>query len=919
MLTGERKSTQRYSGMRREKRAASITIEAFIIRWQWLPMVLSAPFLALPSPWPLFPLSVVPALWLAIWLAGGKPLIRTPLNIPILGIAIMILVSTWASYDLKQSLGYVAGAVLGLGAFFTVARYGETAKGWWLCFFFYAGINLLLAAAVSLMVRWPQKIGLFVPITPHLTSPVIALSGLSGTPHPNTIPVFLLGVLPLLIVLTASTLIQRKQWATIIGSKRQPALALILGFLACTSSFILLLSQSRAGYISCAITCLFLLLVVLPPRSRSLLLAGSIVAPIVIAALWQGGVLSPAQASLGSPASMDPAFSNDSLQVRLEIWSRAIYAIRDFPITGMGMHTFGHVLPILYPLVTVGPEVVTLNAHNTFLQAALDLGIPGLVAFLGVQVGTLWMLLKLWRTVLKWQDIPQFSRSFFPPWGSGFPMKVVVLGLGAGLIAYLVFGLAESLGLGVYILIWTLIGLITGLFRQIQSAQKENAWVREPDGCLPAYPGQKVAPKAFDPELRSAGRPRSIRTAILLFFLLMVVAAGALIGVKSARQVWQINAWSVQFTRHALNPAMELPLPGEPPAGHPRALFWLASDALQSGDPALADSLIHSQAAQGDSLALHLLAKVRLTQGDFPGALVIWQQTGDVLSLLRNASVAQQAGRLEQANLAYEAAWKLDPGAGTLPLVDFLVNNKQDYAGAENVLRISLAPFPRNSWIWSIWSIRLGDILRAQKRWDEAVSVYQSIIPPTQYYYWEVHLGLGWTKYERGDGLHAALDEFQKVINSPESRGNGQLAMALVLTRARRFEEADRWYVQALVLNPDYGWFYVLRGDAALQAGNTALALSVFQEALKRFPDFAPAYYEIASVYWTTGQPDQAIAAIQQALARMTSPNADYYARAGNIYEWAGDESRAIQAYRQALLIDPKNAAALAGLEGLNK
>jgi tetratricopeptide (TPR) repeat protein/O-antigen ligase len=918
IIAGERKSTQRYRGMRSEKGATSITIAAAIIRWQWVPMLLAAPFFALPSPWPLIPVCVVPAIWLAIWLAGGKPLIRTPLNIPILGIAIMILVSTWASYDLKQSIGYVAGAVLGLGAFFTVARYGETAKGWWLCFFFYAGINLFLAAVVSLMVRWPQKISLLVPLTSHWTSPVIVLSKLSETPHPNTIPVFLLGVLPLLTLLTVSALIQRKQWATIIDSKRISALTLILAVLTGVGSFMLLFSQSRGGYISFAITCLFLLLVVLTPRKRWRLLAGVVVATIVIVALWQRGVLSPVQVSLGSLASMDPAFSMDSLQGRLEIWPRAIYGIRDFPITGMGMDTFGHVLPILYPLVTVSPEVVTLNAHNTYLQAALDLGIPGLIAFLGMQVGTLWMLLKIWRTAHKWQDIPQFSRSFFPPWGSAFPMNTVVLGLGGALIAYLIFGLVESLGLGVYILIWILIGLITGLFRQIQPAQKENAWVGEPDGWLPAYPGQKVARKVFNPELLSAGRPMSIRTAILPLFLLMVVAAGALIGVKSVRQVWQINAWSVQFTRHALNPAMELPLPGEPPAGHLRAVFWLASDALRSGDPALADRLISSQAAQGDPLALQLMAKVRLAQGDFPGALVFWQQTGDVLSLLRNASQALQAGRLEEAFMAYEAAWKLDPEAGTLPLVDFLVTNKQDYAGAENVLRISLVSVPPNSWTWSLWSTRLGNILQAQKRWDEAVSVYESIIYRTQND-WEVHLGLGWAKYERGDGLQAAMDEFQKVINSPESRGNGQLAVAMVLSRERRFEEADRWYVQALGLNQDEGWFFVLRGDTALQAGNTALALSVFQEALKRFPDFAPAYYEIASAYCTTGQPDQAIAAIQQALARMTPPNADYYARAGIIYEWHGDESRAIQAYRQALLIDPKNAAALEGLERLNK
>jgi len=399
---------------------------------------------------------------------------------------------------------------------------------------------------------------------------------------------------------------------------------------------------------------------------------------------------------------------------------------------------------------------------------------------------------------------------------------------------------------------------------------------------------------------------------------LPVLALIALLGFSPMHQAWLINAWSLQYAHRAFEPlAVQSAALPDPPAGHARAKFWLASAALQSGDPVLAETLVASQAAQGDPLAMRLLSDALAAQGDFAGALAIWQKAGDAASVLRVASQAGQAGHLEDALMAYQAAWELDKESGTLPLANFQINSQQDYGAAENVLRQSLAALP-NSRYWPQWSNRLGDVLRAQKRWDEAIAVYESTLvhSPDD---WAAHIGLGWAKYERGDGLPAAMSEFQKAINAPKSQGNGQLAIAQVLTREKRFEEADAWFAQALTLNPDARWWYVVRGNAARQAGNLTLALAVYQEALARFPDFAPAYYEIAYAYQLNDQPAQAMTAIEQALAFMNLPNIGYYIRAGNIYEAAGKKEQALQFYRQALLIDPQNAAALKGLERLDK
>src|SRR5205823_5212023 len=77
------------------------------------------------------------------------------------------------------------------------------------------------------------------------------------------------------------------------------------------------------------------------------------------------------------------------LAVRLEIWSRALQVMRDFPLTGIGMGSFRSVAPALYPYVISDPEKVH-HAHNLYLQIGTDLGLFGLVAFFGLVV----MLMK---------------------------------------------------------------------------------------------------------------------------------------------------------------------------------------------------------------------------------------------------------------------------------------------------------------------------------------------------------------------------------------------------------------------------------------------------------------------------------------------------------------------------------------------
>jgi putative inorganic carbon (hco3(-)) transporter len=87
---------------------------------------------------------------------------------------------------------------------------------------------------------------------------------------------------------------------------------------------------------------------------------------------------------------------------RPEIWSAALCAIQDFPLTGIGMGTFGEVTPAMYPLFA--GYLPQGHAHNVFLQVAVDLGIPGLVAWLAILVLALVSAWELYRQTNKQGD-----------------------------------------------------------------------------------------------------------------------------------------------------------------------------------------------------------------------------------------------------------------------------------------------------------------------------------------------------------------------------------------------------------------------------------------------------------------------------------------------------------------------------------
>lgn len=431
-----------------------------------------------PSPGRSLALLVIPALWLIGLLAGDQPIALSPLNAALLLLMVMVLVSLYATYDIGVSLPKICGVVLGVAVYFAILRYSRRASGWWWSTLLFLGFSAGVAGIGFLGTRWfTSKIALLSGLTSRLPVLVSGLPGAEEGFHPNEVAGSLLWGLPLLWAIAAALIFWGKPEVLFEPRRLGSAIRWLAGILALAVSGVMLLAQSRGSYLAIGITVGLSYLLLVPKRVRILSLAVIGVMTLAVIGLVAAGRL-PDLIPAGMNASLaaDPGLSLNSLQGRVEVWSRAIYGITDFPFTGMGMNTFRKVVQVLYPLFLTDPSVDIGHAHNEFLQAALDLGIPGLIAFISLYLGAFAMLWLSWKRIV--QDAGAATAFIIPGRFSPSPgfMKAVIFGLGAGLFAHLLYGMTDAVALGAKpgILFWMLLGLISGLFLRLKPHPSGN-------------------------------------------------------------------------------------------------------------------------------------------------------------------------------------------------------------------------------------------------------------------------------------------------------------------------------------------------------------------------------------------------------------------------------------------------------------
>jgi putative inorganic carbon (HCO3(-)) transporter len=411
----------------------------WVVRFELLWLVLISPCLLFPSPDRIWALLALPLLWIMRWVGRGYFVPRTPLNWPLVVLLCMVLVSVWATFDISQSVSHITTLLFGISLFYAILDWARRSARPALGPAAYALAGGAVVLVGVFATAWPGSTPFLSSLTVHLPA---FLRGLSANPegfNPNIIAGTLVLLAPFQLALLWWSLSNRS--GPIAG---RWVLGLGLAGLSAASLALLLLTRTRGALLGMAVGTAVMLLLG-GRRSRIALLAGFIAASAGVGylALDKSTNTQDLLAEvLGSKA--DPASAVNSLSDREEIWSRALYGIEDFPFTGMGINTFRRVMPILYPLLTQAPDADVGHAHNQFLTVALDLGLPGLVAYTAIWLAAVAMLVQAWRQ------------------RPGGWRRATLAGIGGALSASFVFGLTDALVLGAKgsFIFWALLGLL---------------------------------------------------------------------------------------------------------------------------------------------------------------------------------------------------------------------------------------------------------------------------------------------------------------------------------------------------------------------------------------------------------------------------------------------------------------------------
>ena len=400
----------------------------------------------------------VPILWIVDLVRRGQALDRTPLNASLALLLVMALVSVYATFDVEFSLPKLAGLLLGVFVYFGVVRFvGQSDSRLRIAVLAFCAGGVALVPVCLLGTQWKLKLPLLGEVAGLFPVRLTGLPGAEEGFNANPVGGSAILFLPLLFLLVRRSFRNKLPWL----SSRRGLLGVFFtgGFLLVSA--LLLLSQSRGAWMAFAFSCWIVAVIAVPRLSWVSLLL--IVVLLASLPLWN-----PAHLNFliyGATGS-DPG--EIGFTSRMELWSRALYVIQDFPLSGMGMNTFRKVVPVLYPLFNFPDSSDVASAHNHLLQVGVDLGIPGMVAYVALWTSLFRLLLLVWR------------RSPDPD------CRLIAAGLGWGLTAQFLYQMTDAIPLGAKlgIFFWVAMALSVTVFRRsgVAGAGRFREWFHPSDG-----------------------------------------------------------------------------------------------------------------------------------------------------------------------------------------------------------------------------------------------------------------------------------------------------------------------------------------------------------------------------------------------------------------------------------------------------
>jgi putative inorganic carbon (HCO3(-)) transporter len=261
-----------------------------------------------------------------------------------------------------------------------------------------------------------------------------------GFQHPNLLGAFLTVAVPVAI----------SQFLAVDKKINNKATRIFLALVSCILVWALFLTFSRGAWMGTAIGIIFFVLVMVGQKLN-------------IFARWALIIF----AILAGSLSIDQAFEikkqmsivkneSETAEWRVALWREGMYLIKQRPFFGHGLNTF---MPVMenHLIATQSPLAVGYSAsyaHNCYLQMAVEVGVLGLSAFIGI-------MFLLFRKVLL--SLPAQK-----------DLRLIMVGLLSGLLAFLVHSAVDInfYSLELPLLFWLMAGFVISLDKQLSAKNK---------------------------------------------------------------------------------------------------------------------------------------------------------------------------------------------------------------------------------------------------------------------------------------------------------------------------------------------------------------------------------------------------------------------------------------------------------------
>lgn len=166
---------------------------------------------------------------------------------------------------------------------------------------------------------------------------------------------------------------------------------------------------------------------------------------------------------------------------------------------------------------------------------------------------------------------------------------------------------------------------------------------------------------------------------------------------------------------------------------------------------------------------------------------------------------------------------------------------------------------------------------------------------------------------------HRAIISYRRAVEEAPNFSRGYQLLGDVYYTIGATGEAVAAYTRLLELEPESVRARQMLGESALRGGDVTEGLRNFEAALKLDSDMPEIYLAMAESYARIRDYRAAQKVLEEALLRLPRPVAAGYFYLGQLYELDGQPRKAVRAYEEGLLLDPKRSEYYARIAGIHE